>query len=116
VAAFKAALEHPDCAVSPITRRGLFHGPISRRDAVYGGCDNNGKPKSLYLDTLKTLTDDKLADEAERKIWLSAVTGTNRRSDCHWQTSAIYDECERRGEVHLFEKARDSAIAQIRGS
>jgi hypothetical protein len=82
---------------------------------VYEGYDNNGKPKSLYLDTLKTLSDDKLADEAERKIWLSAVNATSRRSDFPWQTSAIYDECERRGKVGLFEKARDSAIALIRG-
>jgi hypothetical protein len=84
-------------------------------NSVYAGCDNNGRPKSWYLDTLKTLTDEKLADEAERKIWLAAITATNRRSDFHWQTSAIHDEFERRGEVELFKKARDSAITLIRG-
>ena len=71
----------------------------------YDGKDNYGKPKSAYLMKIASLTDKKLEDEAENIIWLSAYASNNHRSDFHWQVDAIYDECQKRQDKEIYNKA-----------
>ena len=71
----------------------------------YEGNDNYGKPKSEYLDKLKTMDDNQLNDACEQMIWLSVYASNNPRSDYHWQCDACYDECSNRGKVNIYEKA-----------
>ncbi len=59
--------------------------------------DNNGKPKSEFIESLKTKTDAELYDICKEYIWLSAYASNNPRSDYHWKCDACYDECKSRG-------------------
>jgi hypothetical protein len=74
--------------------------------------DNYGKPRALYFEKLKRLSDTKLAEEAENKIWASAYAANNPRSDYHWHASACYAECERRGRPDIYRRAYESASGQ----
>lgn len=65
----------------------------------YSGNDNYGHPKQDYLDKLAGMTDEKLVEETERMIWLSAYANNNPRSDYHWQARACHDEADKRGKV-----------------
>ena len=55
------------------------------------------------------MSDKKLLEETEKKIWLSAYANNNRRSDFHWHVDACYDEWERRGKPEMYVKAYDAA-------
>ena len=71
----------------------------------YEGTDNYGKPKSDYLAGLADMDDKQLREECDGKIWLSAYANNNPRSDYHWQCNACYDECNRRGKLHIYEQS-----------
>jgi hypothetical protein len=71
----------------------------------YAGSDNDGNPKSDYLNKLKEMDDEHLQKECERKIWLSAYANNNPRSDYHWQVDACYDECDTRDKIGIYEIA-----------
>jgi len=75
----------------------------------YAGNDNDGKPKSVYLETLTGLDDKALEDAGEQMVWLSAFANNNPRSDFHWQVDAIYDECKKRGKPEIYQRAFDRA-------
>ena len=72
---------------------------------TYSGNDNCGKPKTDYLNKITKMTDKELEDEGERMIWLSAFASNNPHSDFHWQVDAIYDECEKRGKINIYQRA-----------
>jgi hypothetical protein len=67
--------------------------------------DNYGKPRSEYIEKLKTLDEEKLFEETKNKIWLSAYASNNPRSDYHWHCDACYDECNRRERPDIYTKA-----------
>jgi hypothetical protein len=71
----------------------------------YQGKDNDGKPKSEYLEKVFLMTDEELGKECESKIWLSAYASNNSKSDFHWHVDACYDECLVRGKVYIYERA-----------
>lgn len=77
----------------------------------YDGNDNYGKPKSDYLNRLKTMSDSELKDACNQMIWLSAYANNNPRSDYHWQCDACYDECYNRDKIHIYEQAHESLVA-----
>jgi hypothetical protein len=79
----------------------------------YTGNDNYGKPKQEFITKLKSLDDNKLGDECNRYIWLSAYANNNPRSDYHWQCDACFDECAKRGKVEIYEKAYNSVSKSI---
>ena len=79
----------------------------------YDGKDNYGKPKSDYLDLLKTMDDKELRDACEQMIWLSAYADNNPRSDYHWQCDACYDECSRRGKVSIYEQSHKYVSSSV---
>ena len=76
------------------------------------GNDNYGRPKSDYLKKIENRSDAALLEEVELKVWLSAFAINNPGSDYHWQTDALYDECQRRKKPEIYvngwEKARAS--------
>lgn len=77
----------------------------------YIGKDNQGKPKSDYLEKLKSKSDAELAEETKNKIWLSAFASNNHRSDYHWHCDACYDEClRRRGNPEIYSNAYKAAF------
>lgn len=80
----------------------------------YTGKDNNGKPKSEYLDKLMAMADDDLFKETKDKIWLSAYANNNPRSDYHWQCDATYDEWQRRGSLHRYSEAHTQVVKENR--
>lgn len=71
----------------------------------FTGNDNSGKPKKDYVERLKSMTDEELSTETERKIWLSAYASNNPRSDYHWHSDACYCEWIRRGKEEGYERA-----------
>ena len=78
----------------------------------YEGKDNQGEPKTDYLQKLVNMSDDELRRETTQKIWLSAYATNNLRSDYHWHCDACYDECKRRSRLDIYEKAYESALDQ----
>ena len=81
----------------------------------YKGNDNNGKPKSEYLEKLSSMTDEELLKECENKIWFSTYANNNPRSDFHWQADACWDECEKRKKPNIYKQAYDTIQKQVRG-
>lgn len=80
----------------------------------YSGNDNGGKPKSDYLDRLKTKTIEELEKETKDKIWLSAYAKNNPRSDYHWHVDACYDEIvSRTGNSELYGKCHDYVAKSV---
>lgn len=79
----------------------------------YLGNDNYGHPKSAYLRKLSDMDDNKLEDECENMIWLSAYAANNPRSDYHWQVDACYDECHKRDKVSIYEVAYKRVLASV---
>lgn len=73
--------------------------------------DNHDKPKTDYLGKLVEMSDKELEAECEDMIWLSAYANNNPRSDYHWQCSACYDECDRRGNTKIYFRAHKQARA-----
>lgn len=78
----------------------------------YTGNDNYGNPKSEYVAKVAAMTDEELFKETEQKIWLSAYANNNPRSDYHWHVDACYDECKKRNNVGLYERAYKMASMQ----
>lgn len=78
----------------------------------YEGKDNNGKPKSEYLNKIASMDYDTLFIETKNKIWLSAYANNNPRSDYHWQCDACYDEWSKRNDLKSYEKAWKKASGQ----
>lgn len=62
----------------------------------YNGNDNNGNPKSNYINKLSNLDESRLQEKTEKLIWLSAYASNNPKSDYHWQCDACYDEWVKR--------------------
>lgn len=79
----------------------------------YDGKDNYGKLKRDYLEKLVEMPDNKLKEECNSKIWLSAYTSNNPRSDYHWQVDACYDECNRRNKSNIYKLAYDNVADSI---
>lgn len=50
-----------------------------------------------YRRKLGEMSDQELAKECEDKIWASAFSNNNPRSDWHWECDLCYDESVRRG-------------------
>lgn len=78
----------------------------------YEGVDNHGKPKSEYLERLRSMTDDQLFSACKDMIWLSAYAANNPRSDFHWQCDACHDECKLRDKIDIYQKAFDRNFPQ----
>lgn len=78
---------------------------------VIEGIDNYGKPKQDFADRIASWSDEKLENEAETIIWLSAYAANNYRSDYHWQVQAIYNECSRRNKASIYTRAFEKAKA-----
>lgn len=76
---------------------------------VYKGNDNNGKPKSDYLKKIAAMNDETLEKEAEQMIWLSAFANNNPRSDYHWMSDSIYDECQTRKKPEIYQAGFEGA-------
>jgi hypothetical protein len=76
--------------------------PISDK---YSGKDNYGRLKSVFIEELKTTTEEMLFERCEHLIWLSSYAANNPRSDYHWQCDACYDECQRRKKPEIYKKA-----------
>ena len=81
---------------------------LYRNKEKYIGLDNNGKPKSEYINRIVAMDDKAFFDECEQRIWLSAFATNNRRSDYHWQCDACFDESECR-EGDIYSKAHKKA-------
>ena len=73
--------------------------------------DNYGKPRSEYTDRIQSMSDTALLKETEEKIWLSAYSANNPRSDYHWHATSCYGEWERRGKVDQYTVAYNRASA-----
>jgi len=71
----------------------------------FDGNDNYGNPKINYLRKIILQNNKELEKECESKIWLSAYTNNNVRSDYHWQCDCCYAECRRRNEEIIYNKA-----------
>lgn len=78
----------------------------------YAGVDNDGVPKSEYLERLAAMSESKLADECQVQIFLSAWAHNNPRSDYHWHADACWDECKRRGKPEIYDAAYKAACAE----
>lgn len=79
----------------------------------YAGNDNNGKPKSNYLEKLTSLSDEELRKETETKIFMSAHAANNHRSDYHWHCDACYDECVNRNNMAIYKAAYKAVEAMV---
>ena len=78
-------------------------------DERFVGNDNQGNPRSEYLDRISKMADEELFNETDSKIWLSAFVANNPRSDYHWHVDALYLECKKRpGDI--YQKAYDQAF------
>ncbi len=77
----------------------------------YSGNDNYGRPKSIYLDKLKEMTDEQLKSEAYSMIYQSARCHNNPRADWHWMIDACYDECENRDKKEIYTAAYNRCYA-----
>jgi hypothetical protein len=71
----------------------------------YSGKDNYGRLKSVFIEELKTTSEELLFEKCKHLIWLSSYAGNNPRSDYHWQCDACYDECQSRGKPEIYTKA-----------
>lgn len=60
------------------------------------GKSNYGKPRQEYADKVLSMDDEKLLDETEHMIWLSAYANNNPRSDYHWQADVCIAVCHHR--------------------
>ena len=67
------------------------------------------KPKLAYLTKLWFMSDQKLLEETEKKIWASAYASNNPRSDYHWHVDGCYDEWARRKKLDQYQRAYDNA-------
>ncbi len=79
----------------------------------YTGNDNSGKPKQVYIDKVKAMTDEQLRAECESKIWLSAFASNNHRSDYHWHCDYCYDECKERGKPEIYSDAHKAVSESV---
>lgn len=77
--------------------------------------DNYGNPGQDFVDRLSALDDAALERETEKYIWLSSYAGNNPRSDFHWQCDACWDECEKRGQRSIYERAYKAVERQVTG-
>jgi hypothetical protein len=78
----------------------------------YTGNDNHGKPKADYLAKIAAMTDDQLFAQAKDAIWFSAFAANNPRSDYHWQCDAVYDECQRREDKTIYDRAHKQVMRE----
>lgn len=81
----------------------------------FTGKGNDGKPKSVYVAKVMTMTEDELYRETERAIWLSAYAANNPRSDYHWHVDVCYDECIARNKPELYQRAYDENVRKVGG-
>lgn len=67
-----------------------------------------------YNDKLTSMNLQELEKEAENTIFLSAYANNNPRSDYHWMTDCVYDECHLRDKANLYFKAHERISKQAR--
>lgn len=65
-----------------------------------------------FADKLAAASEDELAKECNRYIWLSAFAANNSNSDYHWMCDACYYECYRRDLVEIYKKEYDALVAE----
>lgn len=63
-----------------------------------------------YATSLEGLTDEKLTDEVETKVWLSSFAANNPRSKYHKECDATWDECQRRKKPWLYQRGWNAAF------
>jgi heme-degrading monooxygenase HmoA len=68
--------------------------------------------RAAYAERLELLSDEQLADEAERYIWLSAWANNNGRSAYHWMCDMTYGEASRRGKTEIYAEAHKRVMRQ----
>lgn len=78
----------------------------------FPGLDNYGHPKKAYFERILAMDAQALFKETKDKIWLSAFSNNNPRSDYHWHVDAIHTVYSMRGQedryTDAWEQARDS--------
>jgi hypothetical protein len=80
----------------------------------YAGNDNNGRPKSEYVERVNKLERAFLIDETKQAIWLSGCAANNSRSDYHWHVDACYDELVKRdGNADEYAKCYDYVVERL---
>ena len=86
----------------------------AKEDAVlkYPGNDNYGYPRANFIIKLQGLDEKHLYADTEQMIWLSSFSNNNPKSDYHWQCTACFNECERRGRKDIYERAFKEASEQ----
>lgn len=81
----------------------------------YTGNDNYGRPKSEYLAKIAKMTDDELQHETSSNIYMAAFCANNPRADWHWMVDACYEECEKREDKNIYERAYKSIASEYGG-
>jgi hypothetical protein len=76
--------------------------------------DNAPEKQAAYKIRIEGLTDDQITAELDMKLWLSAFANNNPISCYHWQTDALYSECERRGKPKLYSRAHAKLMRECR--
>lgn len=76
----------------------------------YAGNDNNGQPKSKYIDKLKEMTPAQLSNECYQMIYQSARCNNRPKADWHWMVDACSDECDYRGTPEIYSRAYDRCV------
>lgn len=56
------------------------------------------------------MTDAELESECGSMIYMSAFCANNPRADWHWKVDACYDECEKRGNGIIYQRAYDETV------
>lgn len=80
----------------------------------FEGFDNCRKPKSEYIEKVEKISEEDLFKECKSKIWLSAYTNNNPKSDYHWQADVCWQECQDREKGEIYKKAYDENIEACR--
>ncbi len=62
----------------------------------FAGVDNYRRPKTVYLNRLRTLNSDEFYHECYGVIYQAARCANNPRADWHWMASACYRESQHR--------------------
>jgi hypothetical protein len=67
---------------------------------------------AAYRERLKTMTNERLAQEAGMRIHDAAIMSGRRSNDgwCDDQCDACYDEAEARGNLDLYQRGYNSAV------
>ncbi len=81
----------------------------------FGGKDNYGKLKSIYIDRILGMDDKALQKECEHTIWLSAFASNNHRSDYHWHVDVCYAVCSMNDKTDIYKQAYKEVERGVKG-